>query len=156
MKTAPTKKIRPRWSHWLFSIDMTEAAPEKVLRRFEKSQTDFDIAFLEDILATNPNHLDTLRQLASLYTENGQYKEGLEVDRRIVAACPRDAVAHYNLACSLSLAHRPEECFQTLHRALRLGYRDYEHMALDSDLDSIRKDRRWAELFRAPASTTVV
>jgi hypothetical protein len=147
MTIKATRKIKPCWNNWLFNTETP--VPEKMLRRFQKPQDEFDIAFLEDILVSNRNHLDTMRQLAELYTRNGQYRHGLDVDRRIVAACPTDAVAHYNLACSLSLTNRIDECFQMLTRALRLGYFDYEHMALDSDLEGARKDARWTKLFSA-------
>ena len=141
------KKIRPRWNHWDFAIDSHAVAPERALRRFNKSQTEFDIAFFEDVLAGSPNHLDTIRTLAELYTANGQYRQGLRMDQRVVAASPRDPVANYNLACSLSLTHRMDECFKILRQAIRLGYRDFSHMAADTDLEDAHKDARWLELF---------
>ena len=140
-------KIIPRWNHWQFYVDLAAPAPDKTLRRFAKPQIEFDIAFCEDVLADNPRHLDALRALAELYTRNGQCREGLRIDRQVVAACPRDPVAHYNLACSLSLTNRVEECFKVLRRAIRLGYRDFEHITNDPDLEAARADRRWAELF---------
>jgi len=142
-----TKRIRPRWTHWMFYVDPNAPAPAKVLRRFGTSQIEFEIAFLEDILACDANHLDAMRTLAELYTRNSQYRSGLRMDRRVVAACPRDAIAHYNLACSLALTHQLDECFQVLRHAIRLGYRDLEHMAMDQDLDAAHKDSRWLELF---------
>jgi len=141
------KKIRPRWNHWDFALDVRAGAPDRVARRFNKSQVEFDIAFYEDILAGSPNHLETMRALAELYTATGQYRQGLRMDRQIVAATPRDPVANYNLACSLSLTHRLDECFKVLRQAIRLGYRDYEHMAADKDLAEAHKDPRWIELF---------
>lgn len=141
------KKIRPRWNHWDFVVDAHAAAPERAVRRFNKSQTEFDIAFYEDVLAASPNHLDTIRALAELYTANGQHRHGLRMDQRVVAAAPRDPVANYNLACSLSLTHRMDECFKVLRQAIRLGYRDLEHMANDPDLEAAHKDSRWLELF---------
>ncbi|MBN2581779.1 MAG: hypothetical protein JXL80_01835 [Planctomycetes bacterium] len=150
MNRKPAETVSPLWKHWDFSIGNAPDAPSRVLRRFGKSQIEFEIAFLEDILADQPQHLETMKLLAELYTRNRQYRQGLKMDRQIVAASPRDAVAHYNLACSLSLTHRLDECFRRLHQAIRLGYREYEHMALDPDLDSARKDPRWVALFGIP------
>jgi tetratricopeptide (TPR) repeat protein len=149
MKLENEKKIRPRWNHWMFHVDAGAAAPERVLRWLAKPQTDFEIAFLEDILAAKANHLETMRLLADLYTRNGQYREGLEMDRRIVVACPRDSLAHYNLACSLSLTGRLDECFAVLRQAIRLGYRDIEHMTDDPDLEAAHNDPRWVDLVLA-------
>lgn len=142
-----TRKIRPRWGHWKFQVDVHGAAPQRILARYEKPQIEFDIALLEDILAVRGDHLETLRTLAELYTMNGQLREGLQVDRRIVDSCPRDPVARYNLACSLSLSGRIDDCFRELRQSVRLGYRDFEHMSDDPDLDAARDDPRWIELF---------
>ncbi len=141
------KKIRPHWMHWNFELDFHGWASDRVLRRFDKSQADIDIALLEDILAENINHLDAMKQLAELYTQIGHYREGLQMDRRIVRLRPLDAIAHYNLACSFSLCHLLDDAFRTLAKAMRLGYRDYEHMWNDPDLQEARTDPRWEELF---------
>jgi len=151
MTQKDNKHVRPLWEHWDFSTEMTGSVPQRILRRFRKKQIEFDIAFLEDILVDDPNYLDTMRQLAELYTRNGQVRQGLKMDRRIVDACPREAVARYNLACSLSLMHLMDECFKRLHQAIRLGYREFGHMALDPDLGAARKDPRWATLFSLPS-----
>jgi hypothetical protein len=140
-------KIRPRWNHWLFKVDCDRPAPKRVVRRFQKPQDEFDIAFLEDILVADPEHLETMKMLAELYTRTGQCRQGLHMDRLVVAATPMDPVANYNLACSLSLMRRLDECFTVLRRAVRLGYRDMDHMANDADLDAAHKDARWLELF---------
>ena len=141
------RKTRPCWEHWGFCVDLEGAAPRKMLRRFQKSQVEFDIAFLEDVLADNPEHLDSMRMLAELYTLTGRLRQGLRMDRRVVAAAPRDPVANYNLACSLSLTGRLDECFAVLRQAVRLGYHDLDHMSNDADLDAAHKDPRWLELF---------
>ena len=147
MKKWTAKKVRPRWDHWTFSADLGADVPEKVLKRFDKPQSEFSIAFYEDMLAQNPDDVDTMKVLAELYTQNGYYRQGLEVDRRIVAVAPRDAVANYNLACSFALTHRLDDCFRCLRRAIQLGYRDFEHMAQDSDLAAAHDDSRWLELY---------
>ena len=145
------KHVRPLWEHWDFSTEMAGSVPQRIVRRFSKKQIEFDIAFLEDILADDPNHLETMKQLAELYTRNGQFRQGLKMDRRIVAVCPREAVAHYNLACSLSLMYLVDECFKRLNQAILLGYREFGHMALDPDLETARKDARWGGLFTLPS-----
>jgi hypothetical protein len=131
----------------MFHVDFGARAPGRVVRRFRVPQIEFDIAFFEDILAHNPTHLEAMRTLAELYTRTGRFRAGLQIDRRVVAARPRDPVAHYNLACSLALTGRLDECFQVLRQALRLGYRDLEYMSADSDLDAAQKDPRWQRLF---------
>lgn len=141
------RKIRPQWKHWNFELDFHAWAPQRVLHRFEKPQVEVDIALLEDILAQRPNNIESMKQLAEIYTIAGRHREGLEMDKRIVKARPLDAVAQYNLACSFSLCDLLDDSFRSLARAMRLGYRDYDHMWNDPDLQQARNDPRWEELF---------
>ena len=76
------------------------------------------------------------------------FQEGLQIDKRLVQLRPRDALAHYNLACSYALLKRPDQSLKTLRRAVELGYRDFRYMAEDHDLDAIRHDPRFRQLLR--------
>ena len=89
-----------------------------------------------------------LKAIGSNLTMKGRVREGLEVDRRLVRLRPHDALAHYNLACSYSLLQRPDSALKTLRKAIELGYRDFQYMKQDRDLDGIRKDPRFRQLLR--------
>ncbi|MBU6402312.1 MAG: hypothetical protein KGS61_18500, partial [Verrucomicrobia bacterium] len=52
---------------------------------------------------------------------------------------PADALIQYNLACSYSLTCQFEAAVRALERALTLGYRDFEWLARDPDLDRLRR-----------------
>lgn len=101
-------------------------------------QADFDIDFLERLLARRPDRADLLRLLGELASRKGLCARALEIDRRLVALLPDDSVARYNLACSLALAGRDDEALECLVAAFRLGYDDVAHMAVDPDLASLR------------------
>jgi len=73
----------------------------------------------------------------------------LALDRRLAALRPRDPVAFYNLACSHSLLKQLTRGFAALRKAIQLGYRDFDHMQLDMDLEHLRKDPRWADVMSA-------
>ena len=47
-------------------------------------------------------------------------------------------VAHYNLACIHSLSGRPENGLVSLRNALEAGYRDFDHIRSDDDLEEVR------------------
>ncbi len=108
---------------------------------------DFEIPFYEDILKSKPDLVDALIVLGDAYTKKGLYDKGLEVDLRLSKLRPKDATVHYNLACDYTLLKRTDEAIATLERALKLGYRAFEHMSKDPDLDNIRGDARFAALF---------
>jgi hypothetical protein len=50
----------------------------------------------------------------------------------------------YNAACSHALAGHADRAFALLDEAIAHGYRDAAHMAVDTDLDALHADARWA------------
>ena len=107
----------------------------------------FEIRFYEDLLKVRPNFTQALRCLGDAYTRAGFFKEGLEVDRRLVRLIPGDPVIHYNLACSLSLVGDVAEALEELKTAVSLGYSDFHYMLEDRDLENVRKDKRFDGFF---------
>jgi hypothetical protein len=61
-------------------------------------------------------------------------------DRRTVG------VMYYNLACSYALANNSDGAFKYLDKALAFGYNEKPQYENDTDLVSIRNDKRWEEL----------
>ena len=64
--------------------------------------------------------------------------DGLRMDRKLVRLLPSDATAHYNLACSLALVKRKAEALRSLRQAVELGYRDFDWMQQDPDLEGLK------------------
>ena len=114
----------------------------------ERTQLDFEVEFFGRILAAVPDFADALRAQACNLTMKGRLKDGLAVDRQLVAVCPDDPTAHYNLACRFALLKQRDDAITTLRKAVELGYRDFEFMLEDHDLDSIRKDPRFRKLVK--------
>lgn len=114
----------------------------------EKSQLDFELEFFGGILHRHPDYVDVLRIIGNLLTLKGRYSDGLKIDKRLVELKPTDALAHYNLACSLALLNRIDQSISTLRKAIELGYRDFHYMKQDRDLDSIRPDPRFRKLLK--------
>ena len=109
----------------------------------DQEQLDFEIEFLEGVLARKPEYFDALNTLAYDYTARGLYEKGLEADRRLAQLRPGDAGVTYNLACSLSLTGHIDEALTTLARSIFLGYRDFRHIREDPDLEPLRRDSRF-------------
>lgn len=102
---------------------------------------DLEIRFYEDIVKQRPRFFEALSSLGDAYTRKGFYKQGLEVDKRLVTLKPQDPVVHYNLACSLSLVGDIDESLKALKKAVLLGYDDFSYMAKDPDLENVRAHR---------------
>ena len=140
------EKTTVDWAHWDFGSRFVHPVPDSVLKRFQEDQDAFDIRFLEDVLARVGEDAEILRHLGHLYTQAGRHRDGLAVDLRLVALNPRDAIAHYNLACSWSLLGKTSRAVPALKKAIKLGYRDFDHMREDPDLENLRRDPRWDDL----------
>src|SRR5262245_29533849 len=117
-------------------------------RATDQNQLDFELDFFGGILSRDANYVDALRVMGNLLTLRGRFADGLQIDRRLVQLRPNDPLAHYNLACSYALLRRPDQAIRTLRRAVELGYRDFQYIRDDHDLDSIRNDPRFRQLLR--------
>lgn len=56
------------------------------------------------------------------------------------------ASAEYDIACAFSLKGDKERAFEWLKKSMASGFRDLNHLRADTDLESLRVDRRWEEL----------
>jgi len=100
---------------------------------------EFEIRFYESVLRRNPGYASVVEILGGLYTRHGRIADGLKMDRKLVKLQPKNATAHYNLACSLALSKRKAAALQELRQAVQLGYRDFDWMQQDPDLEALKK-----------------
>lgn len=127
--------------------DQHAALPAQLLGKFTRqNQLDFEIEFYSGIVDRAPNYIEALRVLGNNLTAKGDYRRGLEIDRRIARLSPCDRVAHYNLACSYSLLGMVEPALAALQKAIEFGYDEFDYMQEDRDLEALRKDPRFREL----------
>jgi predicted Zn-dependent protease len=115
-------------------------------RRLERADLSFETAVLELRLEQDPGNIALLSALAEACTRLRRYGKGLALDQRLVERDPAEPVFRYNLACSLVLTGDLAAACDALETAVRLGYRDFEHMAQDPDLRRLRRAPRYAGL----------
>ena len=120
-------------------LPLAEPAKDAAERLAAKSQIDFDIEFFTGVLDRAPDCVDVLRCLGQLLSRKGLHPQAVEIDRRLAALCPSDAVAHYNLACSLARCGRQGDAIESLRLAFEAGYSDFEYLESDADLDTLRR-----------------
>ena len=99
---------------------------------------EFEIRFFESVLGRDPGYPEVVEILGCLYTKHGRIADGLKMDRRLVKLQPTNATAHYNLACSLALSRRKSAALRSLRHAIDLGYRDFDWMQQDPDLEGLK------------------
>ena len=111
-----------------------------------KEDSNFDIGFYESILRRDPSYTDVVEILGGLYTKVGRVSDGLKMDRKLVRLLPKNATAHYNLACSLALCKRRADALRSLKHAVDLGYADFDWMTQDPDLDGLKDHPEFLKL----------
>lgn len=98
----------------------------------------FEMSFYESVLRRDSSYTEVIEILGGLYTKHGRIADGLKMDRKLVKLQPANATAHYNLACSLALSRRKGDALRSLQHAIALGYRDYDWMMQDPDLEELK------------------
>ena len=78
------------------------------------SQLDFDIEFFEQLFARDGTSTEVVRVLAELVAKKGLLDRAVELDRHLVSLLPEDALARYNLGCSLARAGCSKEAISSL------------------------------------------
>ena len=111
-----------------------------------------EMNFLERVRTRCPSHRLVKEALGEIYTQVGRFEESLEVDLSLAREHPRDPHVWYNLGCSFALVGRKDEAFGALLRAVGLGFRDFDWMRKDSNLEVLRTDPRFRTLLRQFAS----
>ena len=116
-------------------------------RKTDRAKSDaVELAFLQKVSHRLPEDLEILQALADLYTKNGKYEEGLEIDLKLSLQLPNDNLVWYNLGCSYALTNKPDEAFEALTKSVELGYLDYDWMKTDPDLNKLHNDPRFESL----------
>jgi tetratricopeptide (TPR) repeat protein len=110
------------------------------MSRNKNHDPEFEMRFFESVLRRNAGYTDVVEILGGLYTKHGRIADGLKMDRKLVKLEPRNATAHYNLACSLALSKRKADALRSLRQAIELGYRDFDWMLQDPDLEDLKEN----------------
>ena len=108
----------------------------------------FEIVFYENILKHSPDFIEAFVALGNLYTREGHYQKGLEVDQRLAKLRPDDATVHYNLACSYSLMNEVPKARDVMRSAFLLGYDDFAHLEKDPDLLNLLADIEFTQYLK--------
>jgi Tfp pilus assembly protein PilF len=99
--------------------------------------------------------ISNLSALGFLRRQAGDIREGEQLlaeaqknQAREVSKAPANRELLYDLAASHAAMDDPEECFDTLNRALRAGWIDHRALSLDPRFDSVRGDQRFTTMVK--------
>lgn len=100
-------------------------------------------ADFEQVLALDTTYDNSARQYALHYL--GQDAEALAWMDSILVKDPSKG-NYYDAACLNALMGRSEQALDAFEKSISMGYRDFHHIAFDTDLDSIRNLPRFTEI----------
>jgi tetratricopeptide (TPR) repeat protein len=109
---------------------------------------DAAMARFEQAIAVDEGFLPALNDAAALYAHAGNESKALENLQKIVAIAPGRADAHYNAACMYARLQQPEEAIASLKTAIQKGYRKWDQIAADPDLENIRGTEAFKRLMQ--------
>jgi len=90
-----------------------------------------------DIDVDIPKLGDAIHNKAMEYLNEKQFKDASKTFRAQGILQPNNPNAFYNVACAESLMGNTDEALVYLNKAIDLGYRNLNHMLLDSDFNNI-------------------
>ncbi len=98
----------------------------------EEAREDFEKVIQKDTTATD----GSCRHYALHFL--GRDEEAEQWMDKVIADDPGDAGNYYDRACLYSLMGRQEESIASLRTAFEKGYRSFQHIKMDSDMDAVR------------------
>ena len=84
-----------------------------------------------------------------LHDKDKNFREAIKLFKRIYYNYPKSrigSISAYNVACGYALAGSKEEAIDWLEYSVKAGYNDFDHLRKDSDLDSLRSEKRYKKL----------
>lgn len=97
---------------------------------------------------TNPGLYEVDIDSADQYMQNRQYAKALISFKKSFKKGNTDLYDYYNAGCCAALTNKKDEAFSLLTKSIKQGYMDDKWISQDSDLELLRKDKRWPELMK--------
>ena len=97
-------------------------------------------------LAANPNDARAYNLLGVWYARLDQFDPAVDSMMKAIELSPGDALVMYNVACLYGVQKKQDMCVHWLKRAIDAGYRNYDWIKSDSDLDSVRSHPGYLDL----------
>lgn len=112
-----------------------------------------DGALREEARKDGPHDAEEAQEMfdnaLELHDKDKNYREAIKLFKRIYYNFPKSrigAISAYNAACGFALAGNKEEALDWLEYSVKGGYNDFDHLREDTDLDSLRNEKRYKRL----------
>jgi tetratricopeptide (TPR) repeat protein/4-amino-4-deoxy-L-arabinose transferase-like glycosyltransferase len=114
----------------------------------KKGEWDKAIDHYQKALAIQPTLSQALNSLAIIYATRKEYDKALSFFKRITVVQPDNAGVYYNIACIYARQDMREKSIDWLKKAVEKGYKGWDLIKTDKDLESIRDSSYYKELVK--------
>ncbi len=113
--------------------------PDKALESF-RTAVDF-----------NPVFWEALYRQALIHAGKKEYDKSISLFKQVVSLQPENAAIYYNIACLYSIQNQKTDAVDWLQKAIDSGYRNWERIKNDPDLENLRQTSFYKQLINEPA-----
>lgn len=106
------------------------------------------IAFYRKAISLQPDHGAALDNLAAALSHKKEFEKALIISKKLVNLFPDRPETYYNVACMYAQQQKIEESIEWLGKAIERGYRNWEKIMQDPDLENIRDTEGYQVLIR--------
>lgn len=110
----------------------------------------------EKAIHHNKAFKEAIINLSTAFMKNQAFDKALETLQAGQLQFPQDSLIDYNLACYYSLTGNLEPGLSALQRAVEKGYKQFEQMESDADLENLRQSegyKNWKKKMSPPVAT---
>jgi protein O-mannosyl-transferase len=76
--------------------------------------------------------------MAMVYVNKKQYKKAISTFEKIIETQPENDIIYYNISCLYAMQNNKSESVDWLKKAIDNGYKNWEHLKNDKDLQNIK------------------
>ena len=129
------------------NVDLNELAQTAAGLMADESFADAAKAFGK-LTALDPENERAWFNYGYCLHASGELDKALEIHKKAAGFDRFAGIATYNMACVFSLKNQTDEAFETLEKAIKLGFGSASQVEGDSDFDNLRADKRYAKLIK--------
>ncbi|MDM8551658.1 tetratricopeptide repeat protein [Desulfobacterales bacterium HSG2] len=96
------------------------------------------IAEYQKALSVQPEFVPALNNLAVMYAVRGEYDQAISLLEKVTELQPDNADAYYYIACIYARQKKTEKSVDWLKKSVEKGYKNWEFLKTDSNLENIR------------------
>lgn len=113
-------------------------------RSYEEAKKQFNIA-----IRKNDKDAYAYGGLAYVYLHTRRFSESNRYFKKTIELNPQSGLVWYDYACGLSIQNLTKEAFESLEKALDLGYYNFNWLQKDESLNNLRMQKeRWDKLMK--------